>query len=69
MLCHTQHVRVQNVIRLRRDLDHAKKAERQETELHLKSSAQCGCRNELMRWLIYMAFLWQLCFYGDLDYE
>ena len=27
MLCHTQHVHVQNVIRLRRDLDHAKKAE------------------------------------------
>ena len=26
------------------------------------------CRDELMPWLIYLAFIWQL-FYGDLDYN
>ena len=37
---------------------------------HLKFSAQYVCPNELMPWLIYLAFIWRLYFYGDLsDYE
>ena len=50
-----------------------KEAERmegpQKTEQHLKFSAQYGCHDELMQLLINLAFMWQLCFYGDLDYE
>ena len=51
---------------LERDRDHVKKAEcmerPQKTEYHLQFSAQCGCRDELMQWLICLAFMWQLCF-------
>ena len=39
-----------------------------ETEHHLKLSVQCSWQDKRMQWLIYMG-LWQLCFYGDLDYE
>ena len=56
---------------LERDHDHAKKAERmgrsQKTEYYLKFprlKSQYDCRDELMRWQIYLA-LWLWCFYGD----
>ena len=57
-----------------RDRYHVKKVEawkghRKPKEWYLKFSAQYGCRDELMRWLICLAFMQQLCFYGDLDYE
>ena len=51
---------------LERDRNHVQKAERmerpQKTEQHLKFSAQYGCGDKLMRWLICLAFMWQLCF-------
>ena len=55
---------------LERDRDHAKKAELTDNRIAFEFSAQYGCRNELMRCLIYMAFKRQLLFfYGDLAYE
>ena len=52
-----------------RPSDHVKKAELTENRIALKFSVHYGYHNELIRWLIYTAFIWQLCFCGDLDYK
>ena len=47
---------------MERDRDHVKEAEHmerpQKTEWHLKFSAQYGCRDELMGWLIFLPCIW-----------